>query len=83
MAELLTSRIAREYQEQARRLPDNGLQDAGKRRELREEIQKRCGLTELEAVNVLNGYYVKDYIVKYERRQEENERREQEENQND
>jgi hypothetical protein len=68
MAELLTKKIAYEYQTRAAALPDNGLQDIGDRRNLRIEIQSRCGLTELEAVNVLNGHNVVDYISKYTRR---------------
>ena len=71
--ELLSRAIAKEYQKAA--LADEGLQDIGERRTLRIELQKRCGLTELEAVNVINGHHVQDYIAKYERRQEEDERK--------
>lgn len=73
MAELLTMKIVEEYRLRADTLPYNGLQDIGERRKLREEIQERCGLTELEAVNILNGHHVKDYIAICRRRQEENE----------
>jgi len=68
MPELLTLEIAKEYQQRAKELPDNGLQDTGERRELRIELQNRCGLTELQAINILNGHHVKDYIAICERR---------------
>ena len=73
--ELLSRSIANEYQKMADMFRDNGLQDVGPRRALRIELQKRCGLTELEAVNVINGHHVQDYIAKYERRREEDERK--------
>ncbi len=73
--ELLSRAIAKEYQRAASALADEGLQDIGERRTLRIELQKRCGLSELEAVNVINGHHVQDYIAKYERRREEDERK--------
>ena len=66
MAELLSKQITKEYETRASRLPPNGRQDIGKRRELRIELQKRCGLPEIEAVNIINGYYADIYIAKYE-----------------
>lgn len=71
MAEVLTLEIAREYRERILRLPENGMQDVGKRRDLRIELQNRCDLTELQAVNVINGHHVQDYIYISERRFEE------------
>ena len=73
--ELLSRAIAKEYQRAASALMDDGIQDIGQRRSLRIELQKRRGLTELEAVNVINGHHVQDYIAKYERRREEDERK--------
>lgn len=32
---------------------------------MRQELQERCGTTELEAVNILNGYYIDVYCMKY------------------
>ena len=61
----LTLEIAEEYLEKAKRLPDTGGQDVGERRKLRIELQQRCGLTEVEAINILNGYHISDYIIKY------------------
>ncbi len=79
MAEVLTRKIANEYRDRARLLPPNGLQDIGDRRKLRIELQSRCNLTELEAVNIINGYHIGDYVVLAERRKREKEKREQEE----
>jgi hypothetical protein len=41
------------------------MQDIGERRRLRQELQERCGTTELEAVNILNGYHIDVYCMKY------------------
>ncbi len=79
MAEVLTRKIANEYRDSARLLPPNGLQDIGDRRKLRMELQARCNLTELEAVNIINGYHIGDYVVIAKRREKERKKREQEE----
>lgn len=60
--ETLTAEIAREFREKAKRLPPNGRQDIGERRKLRTELQARCGLTELVALNIINGFHIKDYV---------------------
>lgn len=75
MPELLTAEIANEYRTLAENLPENSGQDTGERRELRQELQRRCGLSELQAINILNGFHVKDYIAIKEREYAENERR--------
>ena len=41
--------------------------DVGERRELRIELQKWFGLTEIEAINILNGNGITDYVNKYYR----------------
>ena len=63
--ELLTESIAYEYRDRAAKLPYNGMQDIGERRRLRQELQERCGTPELEAVNILNGYHIDVYCMKY------------------
>lgn len=63
MPELLTMEIAKEYRDKARRLSPNGRQDIGQRRTLRMELQSRCGLTELQAVNIINGFHISDYVA--------------------
>ena len=60
--EVLTRAIANEYRDRALLLPPNGLQDIGERRKLREELQVRCNLTELQAVNIINGFHIPDYV---------------------
>ena len=67
--EWLTRELAEEYRTKATQLPDNGGQDIGRRRMLRMELQQRCGLTENEAVNILNGYHIENYVNKYYRLQ--------------
>jgi len=81
VAETLTVQIANEYISRARNLPDKSRQDVGERRKLRIELQNRCKLTELQAVNIINGFHVRDYIAICERR-EENEREQQGQNGN-
>ena len=36
-------------------------------RELGRELQDMYGVTELEAINILNGYHIKDYVGRYYR----------------
>lgn len=81
MAEVLTKEIADEYRDKVKLLPPNGLQDIGDRRKLRIELQERCNLTELEAVNIINGFHIVIYVTIAERREAERIRREQEERQ--
>lgn len=71
--------IASEYRDKAKLLPPNGLQDIGDRRKLRIELQERCNLTELEAVNIVNGFHIDIYVIIAGRREAERIRREQEE----
>ena len=63
--EILTREVALAYRERASALPYGGAQDIGARRELRLELQARCGVTELEAANILNGYNIDDYCTKH------------------
>lgn len=63
MAELLTPSIAYAYNEKAKALPYNGMQDIGERRRLRQDLQERCGITELEAINIINGFHIDTYCI--------------------
>lgn len=63
--ELLTREIAYTYRDRAKALPYNGMQDIGQRRSLRIELQERCGVTELEAINIINGFHIDIYCMKY------------------
>ncbi len=64
--EWLTLEICREYKRRADMLPLNNGQDTGERRKLRIELQKRCHLQPIEAINVLNGYYWDLYVNRYD-----------------
>lgn len=61
----MTREIAYTYRDRAKAQPYNGKQDIGGRRALRLELQERCGLTELEAVNIINGFHIDIYCMKY------------------
>ena len=64
----LTLSIAREYEEKAwPYLELNGGQYLGFVRELGIDLQKKYGLTELEAMNILKGWHIFDYVNKYDR----------------
>lgn len=78
MSELLTVEIVNEYRILAENLQENGMQDVGERRKLRQELQRRCGLTELQAINILNGFHVRDYLTIKEKEYAEDERRKEE-----
>ena len=62
--EWLTEYDAKEYCEKAKALGFLDSQDIGARRELRIELQEQFGLTQVEAINILNGYHIDDYITK-------------------
>lgn len=75
MAELLTAEIVSELQHRVAELPDNGNQDIGARRKLRKELQELCGLSEIQAINILNGLYIREYMWINEREWVKNERK--------
>jgi len=64
--EWLTLEICKEYKAKADQLPDNDGMDTGEWRRLREELQKRCNIQEIEAVNILRGRNVSIYLNKYD-----------------
>lgn len=64
--EVLNERIVAEYQNKVKKIQESDKQNTGIRRVLAMELMERCGVTELEAINILNGYHVMDYIRKYE-----------------
>lgn len=78
MTELLTRKIAIEYRDKALLIANNDMQDIGERRVLRIELQTRCNLTELAAVNIINGYRINDYVMIEEQKERERLRLEQE-----
>ncbi len=66
IGEWITYEDAKEYRDSAEKLPYNGFQDIGARRELRIECQERFGLTEGEAINIINGYNLREIVQVYE-----------------
>jgi len=64
--EELTVKIAAMYHQKSMTLPNYGY-DVGEQRRLRIELCDFFGVTELEAINILHGYHVMEYIQKYER----------------
>lgn len=65
--EWLTAEAVAAYQKRARRVSAPGGQDVGARRALRKDLQKRYGLLEIEAINILNGFHAAFYVEKYRR----------------
>jgi len=65
-----TKEVADEYLERAKQLGDSQ-NDVGSRRLLRMELQQKYGLLEVEALNVLNGYHIQEYVEKYKRIKEQ------------
>lgn len=66
---LLDTKIAEEFHEQAMKTSEYPL-DFGKMSILKKELINLCGVTELEAHNILCGRNVRDYISKYTGRSE-------------
>ena len=63
----LTAEAVAEYQKRARRVSTIGDQDIGAHRALRQELQEKYGLLEIEAINILNGFHSTFYVEKYRR----------------
>ena len=66
---LLDAKIAKDFHEQAKKLSEYPL-DCGSMSALKKELMELCGVTELEAHNILCGRNVSDYINKYTGRAE-------------
>ncbi len=65
-SEELTIEIANMYHARALKLANYGY-DVGEQRKLRIELCELFGATELEAINILRGFHIMEYIQKYER----------------
>ena len=61
---VLDKQIAKEFHKCAERTKEYPL-DVGEMRKLRMELEDLCGITPLEALNVLTYRNVRDYIWKY------------------
>ncbi len=62
---LLTQPIARDFHEFAKTLPEYPM-DFGMMRVLRDELVTLCGVSEVEAVNILHGHHLKEYVAQYQ-----------------
>ena len=58
----LTIAICDEYEKKGKSLGE-GVLVVGKRKSLVQELQKRCGIPELWAINIVNGSGGRDYIA--------------------
>lgn len=65
--EWLTQEVCERYREEAVQINEFDPQDVRRHRELREELQQIYGVTEVEAINILNGNNISDYLIKYRR----------------
>lgn len=65
--EWLTHEACSYYRNKAKKFINTNGQDAGPKRELRLELQNRYGLLDIEAINILNGFYTSFYVEKYRR----------------
>lgn len=65
--EWLTIEVAKRYRDVAEKISANDMQSIGERRRLRLELEEKYGVTEIEAINILNGFSIGDYVDKYYR----------------
>lgn len=65
--EWLTQEVCDRYREEAESINEFDPQDVRRHREMRWELQEKYGLTEVEAINILNGNNISDYLLKYRR----------------
>lgn len=79
--ELLIWKTADEYAKRGKEMKEK--QDIGERRALRMEIQEKHGLTELQAINIINNRNIKDYVAIARRKWEEEEKESEKPDNND
>lgn len=65
--EWLTREVCEDYRKRAEAINKNDCQDIDKHRELSKELQTKYGITQIEAINILNGNNITDYVNKYTR----------------
>lgn len=66
-AEWLTIEICQEYRQRALAIDKNECRDIGERRKLRIELQEKCDILEIEALNIINGLYHEESVRKYKK----------------
>ena len=65
-AEWLTYDTCAYYMDKAKAIPDKSMSNSTFR-SLCYELKERCDITELQAINILNGYFISEYVSIYER----------------
>ena len=65
-AEWLTYDICKHYMKLAEKITDRSICDSEFGR-LCEELMERCDITETQAINILNGRHINDYVAIYNR----------------
>ena len=63
----LTFEGAEQYRKRAFALRNPTYEIKGKMYELMSELMEEYGVTQVEAINILNGYHIADYVNKYQR----------------
>ena len=63
----LTLEAAERYRKLGKKLVGQNSIMAGERRKLCELLIAEYGVTDLEAINIVNGVHIMDYVKKYER----------------
>lgn len=63
----LTLEVAEQYRKRACALRSPAHEIKGEMYELMSELMEEYGVTQLEAINILNGYHIADYVNKYYR----------------
>ena len=67
-AEWLTRDICEFYHDKAKEISDHSTGDP-RFNALCRELKERCDITETQAINILNGYHIKEYVAFHERLQ--------------
>lgn len=67
-AEWLTRDLCEYYHAKAKEISDHSTGDP-RFNALCKELKERCDLTETQAINILNGYHIKEYVAFHERLQ--------------
>ncbi len=65
--EWLTYDIANRYYKKASEAKTPTNEMVGRLLELRDELVHKYGITEIEAINILYGYHISEYVEKYHR----------------
>ena len=66
--EILTEEVALKYRDRALKIDYRHKQYIGEVRNIAEELRIRYGVTEIEAINILNGNHIQEYVQKYDRK---------------